>query len=304
MVLAESAAGERRALRQSNPHLSRRTMKAEVIPNASITTDMFNCSFRPDTETKLQLFYDRGFRFIHWCDDWRDEYLYTKEAMEGHRRLIEAIGLKCLDVHSAETESVHICAESDEDLERYVRLLRNRIEFCSVVGGDAVVVHPPGSEKSARPLDWNLERSLQVFESLRDICEKSHIVLAIENCYRTDEKVLQYYFDRYPPEFVRLCLDSGHANVNGNLSALLRFSGRIRVLHLHDNKGQTDDHQPPFWGTVDWRSLMPFIARIGYSKPINFEITHRQGLFDGTMEEYLDFAAGSIRKSMALLTPR
>jgi len=265
----------------------------------SITTDMFNNSFRPDIETKLRLFADSGFKYIHWCDDWDDDVLYTKENIELYRRLIESCGLKCMDVHGAGTSAIHITAEEEDVLDKYIRLLENRVKFCSAIGGDAVVVHPPSDDRGSCTLDSKLDRSLCVFESMRPLCEDLGIALAVENCYPSDEKTLGYYFERYPSEYVGFCFDSGHAHVNRNLNQLLKFSNRLKALHLHDNRGKEDDHQPPFWGTIDWEKVMQWIERSGYQKPVNFEITHNPRLFEGTMKEFLDYAVRSIRKTLA-----
>jgi hypothetical protein len=47
-----------------------------------ITTDMFDGSFKLDSQSKLQLFAKSGFRYIHWCDDWYSEVIYTKDQMK------------------------------------------------------------------------------------------------------------------------------------------------------------------------------------------------------------------------------
>ena len=66
---------------------------------ASITTDMFNYSFQLDLETKLRLFASQGFRFLHWCDDWNNGVLYSKEDVKLFCQLLESHALKCQDVH-------------------------------------------------------------------------------------------------------------------------------------------------------------------------------------------------------------
>lgn len=292
---------------------------------ASITSDMFDYSFKPEKKRKLQLFADCGFKYINWCDDWYGEILYTKQNIELYRQLIESFGLKCIDVHGCETETILIDAEEKDAFDKYIRLLQNRIEFCSAIGGDAVVIHTPSviewgrdyidytkqnielyrqlveSQGGSERLSWKLDRSLHVFESVRPLCEDLGIVLAVENCYPFDEKSLEYYFERYPPEFVGFCFDSGHAHLNEDLDLLLKFNDRLKALHLNDNRGREDDHQPPFWGTIGWERVMQWIECGGYRKPINFEITHDPTFFEGTMEEFLDYTVRSIRKALALL---
>ena len=43
----------------------------------SVTTDMFNYSYRLGLEEKLSLFREYGFEYIHWCDDWDNDTLYS-----------------------------------------------------------------------------------------------------------------------------------------------------------------------------------------------------------------------------------
>jgi sugar phosphate isomerase/epimerase len=258
----------------------------------SITTDMFNYSYQLDRETKLELFASRGFRFIHWCDDWNNGVLYSEKDMKLYSQVVEASGLKCLDVHGSDAPGIKIGTSDQSSQKEYVRLLENRIQFCSAIGGDAVVVHPP-KEVS------DLDRSLRALESVRPLCEDVGIVLAVENCFPADDKILARYFERFPPEFIGFCFDSGHANLNNNSDELMKFSSRLRVLHLHDNRGEIDDHQPPLWGTVDWPRVMRWVEQSGYTKPVNFEITHRPRYFEGRPEEYLDYAVGSIHRALS-----
>ncbi len=259
---------------------------------ASITTDMFNYSFQLDLETKLRLFADQGFRFLHWCDDWNNGLLYSKEDFKLFRQLVESHGLKCQDVHGSDAPGIKIGSRDEGAFEKYVQLLRNRIEFCSAIGGDAVVVHPP---KAAS----DYARSCEAIESVRTLCEDLGIVLAAENCFAADDKLLARYFEEFAPEFVGYCFDSGHANVYNNIDDLMKFSSRLKVLHLHDNRGKEDEHQPPFYGSVDWQRVMRWIKTSGYSKPLNFEITHRPRYFEGAPEEYLDYATKSILKALS-----
>jgi len=267
--------------------------------DVSITSDMFNYHFKPGMERKLQLFAEHGFGYIHWCDDWDNDLIYTREEMVTYSMLIESAGLECLDVHGTATGTIRIDSEDNGAFETYIKLLENRIEFCYTVGGDAVVIHPPrygGSE-----LSWRIDRSTKVIDAVRPLCADLGVAIAVENCHPSDENILKTYFERYPTEYVGFCFDSGHANLNGNMDRLLKFNDRLKVLHLHDNKGERDDHQPPLSGTVNWSQVMGWIKESGYAKPINFEVTHDPDLFEGTMDEFLDYTRNSILKVMALL---
>jgi len=263
----------------------------------SITSDMFNYSFRPRMDRKLVLFADHGFEYLHWCDDWSNDTLYHEEDMKHYRRLVDDAGLRCLDVHGTATDSISIDAD-DSARKAYVKLLENRVEFCSVMDGDSVVIHPPRYE--APLLDKRLERSIQTLDAIRPLCEDLGVMIAVENCAQSDERILGTYFSKYPPEFVGFCFDSGHANINGNMDDLFEFGDRLKALHLHDNKGKSDDHQPPFFGSVDWGRVMGWINESGYGKPLNFEVTHYKRLFKGSMVDFLDQATWSIKRVLEL----
>lgn len=250
---------------------------------------------------KLGLFKKYCFEYIHWCDDWNNNTIYTEKNIQQFCQLVESYGLRCLDVHGAATPIIRIDAEEESMLNKYIQLLENRIKFCAALGGDAVVIHPLSNKDINRSFNWRLNQSLYVFDRVKSLCKELDIVLAVENCHLDDEKALSFYFKRYPPEFVSFCFDSGHANVNKNLNQLIKFGNRLRALHLHDNKGEKDDHQPPFWGTINWNNVMSWIKNIGYKKPLCFEVEHDSKLFSGNMDEYMRYTIYSIKRVLSLL---
>ena len=266
---------------------------------ASITTDMFNYTFKPSMEYKLNLFAKFGFRYIHWCDDWNNTVYYSKEDIKVYSQLINSASLRCLDVHGTSTRSVKIDTEDLGLHKEYVRLLRNRIIFCAEVGGDAVVIHPPG-DKQGEELTKSLCNSIKVLDEVRGLCNDLNVSIAIENSFQSDFQILNFYWEKYPSEFVAFCFDSGHANLQNNFDQLKVFGDRLKVLHLNDNRGERDDHQPPFWGTVDWVEVTKWLKEVGYHKPINFEITHRKEFFKGTIEEFLQFTVKRVKEVLKL----
>ena len=49
---------------------------------------------------------------------------------------------------------------------------------------------------------------------------------------------------------------------------------RIKVLHLHDNRGDRDAHQMPYEGNIPWEELMRALKKAGYQGEFNFEISN------------------------------
>jgi sugar phosphate isomerase/epimerase len=249
----------------------------------SITTAMFNYSFMLGFEKKFRLFKETGFDYIHWCDNWNDYKLYSQDEMIRLSASIENAGLKCLDVHGTATKRIAIDSFDYEAHRKYIGLLENRIEFCHLIGGDAVVVHPP--RYHTQNLERRFSRSLKVIEAVKGLCQDLGVCLAVENCHRDDHLLLERYFTLYEPELVSFCFDSGHVNINDNLDDLFQYRDIVTVTHLHDNNGKKDDHQPPGFGTVNWESVIEWLD--GLEKPLNFEVTHNPLLFLGSMTEFL-----------------
>jgi sugar phosphate isomerase/epimerase len=56
---------------------------------------------------------------------------------------------------------------------------------------------------------------------------------------------------------VKLCFDAGHAHLDGGAQeALEAVRDVVATTHLHDNRGERDDHLLPYEGTIDWSALL------------------------------------------------
>jgi sugar phosphate isomerase/epimerase len=72
---------------------------------------------------------------------------------------------------------------------------------------------------------------------------------------------------------VGICLDFGHAHLDGDLvDAVETVSEHLVATHVHDNRGRSDDHLLPFDGTIDWAGALTAVQKVGYDGPFMFEI--------------------------------
>jgi sugar phosphate isomerase/epimerase len=53
-----------------------------------------------------------------------------------------------------------------------------------------------------------------------------------------------------------ICLDAGHAHTSGNVDAWLERAPRFINVHLHDNRGERDEHLVLGEGTVPFESIL------------------------------------------------
>lgn len=103
-------------------------------------------------------------------------------------------------------------------------------------------------------------------ESLRELCDFAAdfgIIIAVENMPDYPK-----IFGKYPDEILEMLedigshnvgftLDVGHSNTVGLTADFLDLMGdRISHVHIHDNRGERDEHLPLGEGTVDWKPVL------------------------------------------------
>ena len=149
-----------------------------------------------------------------------------------------------------------------EDPQRHEELVAEHKLFLTQLAGMGVKSYTLhlGIDTQKNIGSWEyVKRSV---EKLLPTAIEHDIVLALENgSEEVDElqKMIEIADEFNSPQ-VGFCFDTGHANCYGtrNVEELLaQMAHRIAVLHLHDNYGSFDDHNPPGGGTINWETLVP-----------------------------------------------
>jgi sugar phosphate isomerase/epimerase len=232
-----------------------------LCQTASITTDAYDVN--TDIEPRLRVFSEAGFRFLHWCDHWVSAHKYSDEETARTKGLLDQYGLACTDIHG-------VCAvEAGETLSltRWVELNANRMDFIRALGGDAIVIHLPVPALAGATPELDLARELT--DALLPEARSRGVRVAVEN---GNAGLIRELFDRYPPDDLLFCFDSGHSNMAGDLDTLETFVDRLLVVHLHDNHGQSDEHDLPGTGTTDWPRVMALLRRAPLLRTLNLEV--------------------------------
>ncbi len=249
--------------------------------NIAVNTDFLSGQGCP--QPALRAIAEAGFTHLHWCHQWCTDFLYSPSEIRQIGLWLREYGLRLLDIHgSAGQEKVWFSTEE------YVRLagvdlVRNRLEMLQDLGGTgALMMHipcfqhgnsPERNEQVRRQVDA-LRRSL---DELMPTLERLDTRIAVENMWSDTFEVIHQLLQDYPAHRLGICYDSGHANgrILPGIDAFERDKHRLMALHLHDNDGLADQHQPPFMGTLDWTRLAAIIASSGYPREISFEIAMR-----------------------------
>lgn len=159
------------------------------------------------------------------------------------------------------------------------------------IGAEQMVLHPSLYSTPLFLRKESQERSIENLKRLGDDAQKLGIDLAVENVGFRDTAL----FDQ--EEFVRLfeeiptitaLVDVGHAHINGwDTPELLRALGkRLSAVHLHDNDGYGDLHQPIGEGTIEWQPIWDALGSLQHSYRSILEYQ-----WDTSVEKVLEHAA-------------
>jgi sugar phosphate isomerase/epimerase len=202
--------------------------------------------------------------------------MYCGAEIRQIRRWLAALGLQVCDVHGSAGREKAWGSRHEYERLAGLDLIRNRVHFAAALEADVVIIHLP-----VQPLDSGSDpefpdRLRRSIDALLPDLASAGVRLAFENMIRDDFPLIGRLLKEYPADRVGLCYDAGHGNLNpGSLSALEALKDRLISVHLHDNDGVSDQHLPPFQGTVDWPELARIMAQSSYRKPLSFEVAMR-----------------------------
>ena len=224
------------------------------------------------------------------------EYLeQTPDALTPSRRrkalaLANDLGIK-LAVH-ASYGSLNICFINEHTRAESIRQLKREIELAHDLECDAITVHP-GLPTGLRPwysrqFFWDM--MLASYEELLEFARPLGVTVCCENVDPLFVGRLEH-FDTLLTHFdgsdFGITFDFGHHNliygdlpVPGRTNAMLdlfrRFGSRVKMLHIHDNRGQRDDHDQLGTGEIDFAAAIPGLAAGGVDAYWSMELTSKR----------------------------
>lgn len=217
-------------------------------------------------------------------DDWR-------QWVQSVRDFSYEIGLPVLQAHASWEQTVAADFHYESPYEIYTRTM----EACHMLGCRKLIFHPvlylfrtPDRAVHERLHEWNE----CWFRELLPLAERFDIVIQIENTfdyrhvqlpgdpampYTRAEDILELV-RRLDSDRVRICLDTGHANIEKqDVPEMIRKYGKLLgTLHLNDNYGLIspifeDLHLFPGYGRLDWEAIFAALHEINYDGTINME---------------------------------
>ncbi|MFQ5645451.1 MAG: sugar phosphate isomerase/epimerase family protein [bacterium] len=160
---------------------------------------------------------------------------------------------------------------------------RKIVFLAEKVSAHTIVIHMGGCSDTTSDI---AQMSRSIHELIEDAATRN-IRLALENIntdFSRTEKIMNF-IARFPGEWLGVCLDIGHANLNEHpLTALANTGERLFSLHLSDNFGKIDQHLIPGEGEISWKKVKEKLLETAFPGPLTLELRSADWNYDRTLE--------------------
>jgi len=159
---------------------------------------------------------------------------------------------------------INICSVNPGVLHESLRQIKKALCWTDYFSIERIIIHM-GKTPSDKPEVMRRVREI-LLKSLEEIkleAEGRGVQPAVENI-----GIEKADFDIVPENFknildsleLKMCLDTGHANINWGVEDTVREFGKYIIqIHASDNDGERDEHLPAGRGSVNWEACRDLI---------------------------------------------
>ena len=226
-----------------------------------ISTNLDLISDRP-VEARLALYAEVGFTHVSIPALMLVD-LVSDEAHFMLRDAIGAAGLKVDWVHAPFRKLWTLYEASEERRMVSLAALRFLVRRTGDLGARALVLHIVRKAPHRKRVDEAKQQLVAALQQLVADGEDAGVKVAVENQNdRVRDPYVTHVLDAVPD--LGLCFDAAHASNNRAMDLYLkRHADRIAALHLHDERGRSDQHILPGEGNVDWKQVIAGLRGYG-----------------------------------------
>lgn len=251
----------------------------------AVNTDFLGGTGSP--KERLKAIAEAGFTHLHWCHQWNTDFLYSRSELAQYAEWFREFGLQLLDIHGSAGQEKCWFSTAEYERQAGVELVVNRIIMLHELGGTgSLMMHIPvfrdREDFDPAPAASQFEALRRSLDELMPVLEKYAVRIAVENMFSDTFELIGRVMKDYPEKYFGITYDSGHGNIaeGKGMDRLEPYKNRLQALHLNDNDSSGDQHQPPFYGTVDWERMVKILAESSYKgRPLSFELAMRNTPF-------------------------
>ncbi len=204
----------------------------------------------------------------------------NQEAVRGAARRIEELGMEAYSFHAPFGREIDISSPDLAMREYALDEILRAVDAAAVLGVHYFVIHP-GPENADIPLRderlLRIENVVSVLNRVARRCAEAGIRCVLENklphLLFGNSSDIVWILGALETTQVGACLDTGHAFLAGELYPLVyKLTPYLRMLHVHDNKGHSDEHRPPGQGRIDWNALLRELVQVQFHGTLILEM--------------------------------
>lgn len=226
--------------------------------------------------------------------------------MKKERELSQKAGIEIFQTHGPWPCPIN--SFEDADIHEKMEIIEMSIRGACILGCKYWVIHPLmpfGMDDIKQGLEeetWKINVSFM--EGILRVAKKYDVTVCVENTpftgfsLATPEQVLKLV-KKVNDEHLKICFDTGHVAVFSNLSlgdSIRHLKDEIKVLHIHDNLGENDEHLFPYKGIIDWQEFSTAVKEIEFNGVLSLEIVPKESLPTVEFERQSIELAGIARK--------
>jgi len=201
-----------------------------------------------------------------FCSRGHFDYRSSEEAHE-LAAWLAGNNLTLHSIHSPTTRDFHLSRESGAPLsicdperlrrQEAVDEIKRALDLVEHIPFRFCVQHVARHRDIPDGRKW--DAAFTSLENLSLFARARGVTMAIENTpgEMATPANLKTFLEQTRLTSVKMCFDAGHAHLEGGVpEALESVRDYIATTHMHDNRGERDDHLLPYEGTIDWSATL------------------------------------------------
>ena len=193
---------------------------------------------------------------------------------------IDALGMEAYSFHAPFATDIDISSPDAGCREYALDEILKAVEAAAVLGVHYFVIHPGPENADIPSREERLVRIENVVSVLNRVamrCSEVGIRCVLENklphLLFGNSSDIVWILGALETNQVGACLDTGHAFLSGELYNLVyKLTPYLRMLHVHDNRGHSDEHCPPGDGRIDWGAFLRELIQVHFHGAFILEI--------------------------------
>lgn len=201
----------------------------------------------------------------------------TDNVIKGSMNSLRKYGIAVRSVHAPFGGDCSLSHQNPENRKTTIQTHQELLRKLGICDVEILVIHPGvGGNFTEDEMDRMNELAIDSIFQLVDAAKSASVKLALENMlpnhpgYKIGH--ILDAIERVNSPWLKVCFDSGHAHVCGNMKEFMEAVGKyIITIHMQDNDSTRDLHLQPPYGTTDWQAFVKILKKINYQEPITLE---------------------------------